>query len=74
MGCTLFRMTPEEALVGITRNAAGALGLGDDVGTLEPGKRADIALWDVSHPRELAYWLGTNPCRAVVKDGVLLET
>jgi len=53
-----FRLTPEECLAGTTRVAARALGL-DDRGTLETGKRADIAIWDVSHPRELAYWIGT---------------
>ncbi|HJN92220.1 MAG TPA: amidohydrolase family protein, partial [Dehalococcoidia bacterium] len=72
MGCILFRMTPEEALVGVTRNAAKVLGLEADIGTLEPGKAADLALWDVDHPRDLAYWLGANPCRAVVKNGVLV--
>ena len=55
----LFRLTPEECLAGVTCNAARALGL-DDRGTLETGKRADIAAWDVDHPRELSYWLGTN--------------
>jgi imidazolonepropionase len=55
----LFRLTPEECLAGTTRNAARALGLLDDRGTLEPGKRADLAIWDISHPRELAYWTGT---------------
>jgi imidazolonepropionase len=53
-----FRLTPEECLAGVTRVAATALGL-DDRGTLETGKRADIAVWDISHPRELAYWIGT---------------
>ena len=53
-----FRLTPEECLAGVTRVAAMALGL-NDRGTLETGKRADIAVWDVSHPRELAYWIGT---------------
>ena len=53
-----FRLTPEECLAGVTRHAAKALGL-DDRGTLEAGKRADLAAWDVGHPRELAYWLGT---------------
>jgi len=53
-----FRLTPEECLAGVTRVAAKALGL-NDRGTLETGKRADIAIWDVSHPRELAYWIGT---------------
>ena len=55
----LFKLTPEESLAGATRVAAQALGLGDDRGTLEVGKRADIAIWDISHPRELAYWIGT---------------
>ncbi len=55
----LFRLTPLECLAGTTREAARALGLADDRGTLEVGKRADIAVWDVDHPRELAYWIGT---------------
>lgn len=59
LACRLFKLTPEEALAGATRNAARALGLLDDRGTLETGKRADIAIWDISHPRELAYWTGT---------------
>ena len=54
----LFKLTPEECLAGTTRAAAGALDL-DDRGTLEVGKRADIAIWDISHPRELSYWIGT---------------
>ena len=57
----LFGLTPEECLAGVTREAARALGLGHDRGTLEAGKRADIAGWDVDHPRELAYWLGSHP-------------
>ncbi len=60
MGCTLFRMTPEEALSGVTCNAATALGL-DDAGTLTPGKRADLAIWRARHPAELAYGIGANP-------------
>ncbi|WP_029064778.1 imidazolonepropionase [Labrenzia sp. DG1229] len=59
MGCTLFRMTPEEALAGVTREAARALGL-DDQGTLEVGKRADLNVWNVSHPAELSYRIGFN--------------
>ncbi len=55
----LFRLTPEECLAGTTREAARALGVFADRGTLEVGKRADIAVWDISHPRELAYWIGT---------------
>lgn len=55
----LFRLTPQECLAGTTREAARALGLDADRGTLEVGKRADLAIWDISHPRELAYWIGT---------------
>jgi imidazolonepropionase len=60
MACTLFRLTPEEALTGVTRNAAKALGL-QDRGVLVAGKRADFVLWDVRRPAELAYALGSNP-------------
>jgi imidazolonepropionase len=60
MACTLFRLTPEEALAGATRVAAQALGL-DDRGALAEGLRADIAIWDIEHPAELAYRIGFNP-------------
>ncbi|MCZ4353829.1 imidazolonepropionase [Roseovarius aestuarii] len=60
MACTLFRMTPAEALAGTTRNAARALGL-TDCGQIAPGMRADLALWNVSAPGELAYGIGINP-------------
>ncbi|MCV2868065.1 imidazolonepropionase [Defluviimonas sp. WL0002] len=60
MACTLFRMTPEEALLGTTRYAARALGLADR-GTITPGSRADLAVWNVDHPAELAYRIGFNP-------------
>lgn len=60
MGCTLFRMTPEEALCGATRNAARALGL-SDTGTVAAGMRADLAVWNIKHPAELAYRIGFNP-------------
>ncbi len=63
MACTLFRLTPEEALAGVTRNAARALGL-DDCGVIAPGMRADLAVWDVAHPAELAYRMGWNPLHA----------
>ena len=72
MACTLFRMTPAEALAGVTREAARALGLQDRIGTLEPGKAADFALWDIGSPGELAYPAGFNPCRAVVKNGAVV--
>jgi imidazolonepropionase len=55
----LFGLTPLECLAGATREAAGALGLSQDRGTLEVGKRADIAIWDIGHPREITYWMGT---------------
>ncbi len=54
----LFGLTPEECLAGVTRHAARALGLQRDRGTLEAGKRADVAVWDIVHPRDLTYWLG----------------
>jgi imidazolonepropionase len=68
MGCTLFRLTPEEALAGVTRNAARALGL-DDRGALAPGLRADLAVWDVESPAELAYRIGFNPLHARIVEG-----
>lgn len=68
MACTLFRMTPEEALAGATRNAAAALGL-NDCGTIEPGKRADLAIWDIQHPAELAYRIGFNPLHQRLIEG-----
>lgn len=69
MACTLFRLTPEEALLGVTLNGAKALGLADRIGTLETGKDADFVVWDISTPAELAYHMGFNPCRNVVKNG-----
>ena len=58
LACVQFRLTPEEALAGATRIAARALGLEDEIGTLETGKAADLAVWDIERPAELAYWLG----------------
>jgi imidazolonepropionase len=69
MGCILFGLTAEEALAAVTRNGAAALGLAATHGTLEAGKVADFVIWDVERPAELAYRLGFNPCRQVVKDG-----
>ena len=68
MACTFFRMTPEEAVRGVTVNGARALGLADR-GTLAAGQRADFAVWDLQHPNELAYWFGHNRCRRVVVAG-----
>ena len=68
MACTLFRLTPEEAVRGVTVNGARALGLADR-GTLRTGQRADFVVWDLEHPNELAYWFGHNPCRRVVFAG-----
>ncbi len=70
MACTLFRMTPEEALAGATKNAARALGI-SDCGTIEVGKRADLAVWDVEHPSELSYRIGFNPLHKRIFEGVL---
>jgi imidazolonepropionase len=61
MGATLFRMTPEECLAAVTREGARALGLERDIGTLEVGKRADLAVWDLAEPAELTYRMGFNP-------------
>lgn len=58
MACTLFGLTPEEALAGMTSNAAQALGIDDQVGTLSPGKVADLVAWDIAEPQELGYWIG----------------
>lgn len=68
MACTLFSMTPEEALTGLTRYAAQALGLAD-CGVLAVGKRADLAVWDVEHPAELAYRIGFNPLHSRIFGG-----
>jgi len=68
MGCTLFRLTPEEALAGVTTHAARALGL-TDRGRIAAGQRADLAIWDVEHPSELAYRIGYNPLSARIHGG-----
>ena len=70
MASTLFRLTPEEALAGVTRNAARALGL-TDRGQLAPGLRADLAVWDCDHPAELAYRIGFNPLHQRIVGGAL---
>jgi imidazolonepropionase len=68
MACTLFRLTPLEAVRGITHHAALALGLRDR-GQLVAGQRADFVAWDLQHPNELAYWFGHNPCLQVIQHG-----
>lgn len=71
LACTQFRLTPEEALAGATRHAAGALGLDGEVGVIAPGARADLAVWDVDHPAELSYWLGRHLLRARYSAGMV---
>ncbi|MCL1142726.1 imidazolonepropionase [Shewanella gaetbuli] len=72
MACTLFKLTPEEALKGVTINAAKALGLAEQVGQLTVGMQADFCLWDISSPAELAYIYGVNPCEQVIKAGKII--
>ncbi len=73
MACTLFRMTPEEALAGVTQHAATALGMGETHGSLEPGKVADFVAWNIDRPADLAYWLGGDLDKRVVRNGVDVE-
>lgn len=70
MGSTLFRLTPEQALAGVTLHAAYALGLQDTHGSLEIGKVADFVAWNVAHPSEIVYWLGGNLSKRVIQHGV----
>jgi imidazolonepropionase len=69
MAATLFRLTVEECIAGVTREAARALGLGAKIGTLEPGKSADLAIWEIERPAELVYRLGFNPLQTRVWKG-----
>jgi imidazolonepropionase len=69
MGATLFQLTVTECLLGVTRNAAAALGLAAETGTLEAGKSCDLAIWDVERPAELVYRMGANPLHARVWKG-----
>lgn len=73
MGCTLFRMTPEEALAGVTTHAAQALGMGSSHGTIEAGKAADFVAWQIERPADLAYWLGGDLPKRVVRGGHELD-
>jgi imidazolonepropionase len=73
LACTLFRMTVAEALSGVTRHAARALGQAHRHGVLEAGRQADFAVWDIESPAELAYWFGRNPCRCVVQSGRIVH-
>ncbi|NNC35928.1 MAG: imidazolonepropionase [Acidimicrobiales bacterium] len=69
MACTLFGLTPEEALLGMTLNGAKALHMDDQIGSIEVGKRADLAIWAIDHPAELSYWMGSNPLSARIFNG-----
>ncbi|WP_417344444.1 imidazolonepropionase [Ferrimonas sp.] len=73
MACTLFGLTPAEALAGVTRNGARALGVGDRVGQLKVGMEADLAQWAIGHPAELAWQYGNRPCKAVYKGGKVVR-
>lgn len=73
MACTQFRLTPEEVLQGVTRHAALALGIEATHGTLTQNKIADIAVWQVNHPREIIYYLGDRPLKHLIKAGNLLK-
>jgi imidazolonepropionase len=73
MACILLGLTPEEALAGVTLHAARALGRANRLGTIEPGKQADLVLWDVETPAELSYYLGYTPKHSVIKRGVVLS-
>lgn len=73
MGSTLFRLTPEQALAGVTLHAAHALGLQDTHGSLEQGKVADFVAWDIEHPSEIVYWLGGDLPKRIVQHGIEVQ-
>ncbi|KAG1063478.1 hypothetical protein G6F40_017899 [Rhizopus arrhizus] len=73
MACTLFRMTPEEALAGVTTHAARALGLQATHGVLAVDKVADFVAWEVAHPSELAYWIGGDLPKRIVRHGAVVD-
>ncbi|MBE7204809.1 MAG: amidohydrolase family protein, partial [Parafilimonas terrae] len=70
MGATLFRLTVDECVAAVTREAAQALGLSSEVGSLEAGKRCDLAIWDIERPADLVYRMGFNPLHARVHAGL----
>jgi imidazolonepropionase len=72
MACTRFGLTVSEAIAGVTEHAARAVGLAREVGTIAPGARADLVVWDAETPAQIVYWLGANPVRAVLKRGRLV--
>jgi imidazolonepropionase len=72
LATSLFRLTPEECLAGVTREGARALGLAADRGTVEAGKRADLAVWNIDHPGELSYWLGLDLLESLYIGGKLV--
>ena len=69
MAATLFRLTVDEVIAGVTREAARALGRVHEIGTLETGKHCDLAIWDIERPAELVYRIGFNPLHARVRRG-----
>jgi imidazolonepropionase len=69
MGATLFSLTVDECIAGVTREAARALGLLAETGTLEPGKWCDLAIWDIERPADLVYRIGFNPLHARIRNG-----
>lgn len=74
MACTLFRLTPSEAIAGVTNAGAKALGLGDEKGVLANGYDADIAVWDITQPAELCYQFGVNPLKYLIRHGEIVHT
>lgn len=74
LACVLWRFTPEEALRGVTFHAAAALGLQSESGSLEVGKRADLAFWNITTPAELAYYLHGRECTELVVGGVTVQS
>ena len=74
LASNIFKLTPEECLAGVTKEAAKALGIESSKGSLIEGKQADIAVWDINHPNELSYWLGLNQLSALYIKGQSQES